>query len=92
MAEERRVRFTDDYVPGPKGCPVWGIEEQWTFSVPVFIRAETEEEAYRIYREYNDSHPGELEQMMRDTIKADNYHGVEFTSWYHLNPDKGWKE
>ena len=87
--DERRVRFTDEYVPGPEGCPVWGIEEQWTFSVPAYVRAETEDEAMEIYDQYYKEHPDEMKQMMLDEIKA-NDPGIDFASWFHMNSDEGW--
>ena len=92
MEETRRVRFTDDYVPGPEGCPVWGIEWLWTYGVPVFIRAESEEEAWHVFNQWCDENPGEMEKLMRDAIKADDGHGEDYASWLHANADKCWKE
>lgn len=92
MPETRRVRFTDDYVPGPKGCPVWGIEVQWTFGVPVFIRAESEDEALHIFSEWCEANPGVMDGLMQDEIKAGNHHNEELTWWRHTGADSCWKE
>lgn len=91
MTETRRVRFTDDYVPGPERCPVWGVEVQWTFGVPAFIRAETKEEAMNIFTEWCEEHPGEIESAMKDQIDAGEYNEA-LTSWYHARSDKCWEE
>lgn len=90
MTETRRVRFTDDYVPGPEGCPVWGVELQWTFGVPAFIRAESKDEAIKIFIEWYDEHREVIESAMKDLIDAEEYN-EELTSWYHARSDKCWE-
>lgn len=92
MAEERRVRFTDDYVPGPKGCPVWAIEMQWTFGVPVYIRAESEDEALHVFDQWSQDNPGVMDSLMNDAVNERDRFNVEITSWYHAGADNCWKE
>ena len=87
MGETRRVRFTDDYVPGPEGCPVWMIELMQIQSVPFFVRAKTEQEAFDLYKEYYVQHEQEI---LKDLDQADPIYQTEV--YYHADADYGWKE
>lgn len=87
MEETRRVRFTDDYVPGPEGCPVWMVQKQWTHSFTVFVRAENEEDALEEYYKYYDKHEEEIEDPKNwdDCVDENTY------AFYHADADYGWK-
>lgn len=84
---ERRVRFTDDYVPGPEGCPVWMIEKTKIQSVAFFIRAENEQAAFDLYDKYYIKHEHEI---LKDLDQADPTYSTEI--YYHADASYGWKE
>lgn len=88
MEETRRVRFTDDYVPGPKGCPVWMVQKQWVQSSTSYVRAKTEDEALQIWAKYYEEHPN----MINDPKFRDDFVGVDVYAYYHADPNYGWKE
>ena len=88
MEEERRVRYTDDYVPGPEGCPVWMIEMLKIYSLPLFVRAKTGDEAMEIFKKYYEEHSEELEKYLDED--SDPY--GETNVYYHARPDYGWKK
>lgn len=87
MEETRRVRFTDDYVPGPEGCPVWMIQKQWTYSYTVYVRAKNEDEAFDEYMKYYEEH----EQEINDPNNRDSYVDENTYVYYHAGPEYGWK-
>ena len=87
MKEERRVRFTDEYVPGPKGCPVFGIEFRKVYSLPVYVRANTKEEAQEIAYKYYEEH---FDDMEEDIMNSDPV--ADDTIWLHLGADQGWNK
>ena len=87
MEETRRVRFTDDYVPGPEGCPVWMIEKTQIQAVPFFVRAKTEQEAWALYDEYYIKHENEI---LKDLDQADPIYNTEI--YYHADANCCWKE
>lgn len=84
---ERRVSFTDQDVPGPEGCPVWMVQEQWTHSYTVFIRAKDENEALEEYIKYYNKHEHEIQ----DQKNWDNYVDERTEVFYHARPEYGWK-
>lgn len=86
MEETRRVRFTDDYVPGPEGCPIWMIEKTQIQSVPFFVRAENEQEAWDLYSAYYHKHE---EEILKDLDQADPTYATEI--FYHADPECGWR-
>ena len=87
MEEERRVKFGDDYVPGPEGCPVYGIEFRKVYSLPVFVRAKDKDEAYEIAQKYYEEHFDEMEEdIMNSDPVADD------TIWLHMDANKGWNK
>lgn len=79
--EERRVRFTDDYVPGPEDCPVWMIQKTWTQSSTAFVRAKTENDAMAEYEKYYAEHPDTID----DPKYRDDYENVELNIYYHMD-------
>ena len=87
MESERRVRYTDEYVPGPEGCPVWAIELSRTHSLVFYIRAEDEEKAWHLMEDYYDKHACEIDHDIMDTDPVSNS-----TIWRHMEADEGWNE
>ena len=87
MEEERRVRYTDDYVPGPEGCPVWGFEFNKIYSTVLFVRAKDEDEASQLIGEYYEKHNEEIEKDidMSDPVR-------DGTHWLHGDPETGWNK
>ena len=87
MEEGRRVRFTDEYVPGPEGCPVFGIEFRKVYSLPVYVRAQTKDEAKEIADRYYEEHFDEMEESIMNSDPV-----AEDMIWIHMGADKGWNK
>ena len=88
MEESARVKFNDQYVPGPEGCPVWMVQKQWTHSFTVFVRAKDEDEAFDEFRKYYAEHEAEIENPENWDLYVDK----NTYTYYHADANYGWNK
>ena len=88
MEESARVKFNDQYVPGPEGCPVWMVQKQWTHSFTVYVRAENERDALFEYLKYYVNHQNEIENPENWDLYVDE----NTYTFYHASPEHGWEK
>ena len=89
MEEERRVRFTDEYVPGPNGCPVWGYELQKIQSTVLYVRAGTRLEAEKLIGEFLEDEEN-YEMVCEDRDNSEPTY--DSTMWLHMDENQGWNK